>query len=250
MGCKPCKCCGCFGSRDDIPYFIDANAPMSRPLSKRKAKAAAKEREKEKEEYRKSKGKSPKAKVSLRTRLLGKKDKKGKPKRGDSWSRRPSGQVQYSHIPDRDSEDINSEDFSLISEVLVESDGARGGQTLQAKEALMAWAQRNVKDYPGVQVKDFGRSWRDGLAFNAIIHRNRPDLIDFQSLKPSEHRANLERAFSTAEKHLGVTRLLDPEDVDVPKPDDKSIMTYVSSLYNVFPKVPESSTSFSSSEVR
>ena len=116
--CKPCKCCGCFGSRDDIPYFIDAtNAPTSRPLSKRKAKAAAKEkeREKEKEEYRKSKGKSEKPKVSLRTRLLGKKEKKEKKKRGDSWNRRPSGQVQYSHIPDRDSEDINSEDFSLVN---------------------------------------------------------------------------------------------------------------------------------------
>ncbi|XP_072170116.1 plectin-like [Diadema setosum] len=137
-----------------------------------------------------------------------------------------------------------------ISEVVVESDGGRGGQTLQAKEALKVWAQRTTKDYPGVHITDFGKSWRDGLAFNAIINRNRPDLVDFSSLKPSQHRANLESAFSIAEKHLGVTRLLDPEDVDVPKPDEKSIMTYVSSLYNVFPRVPESSTSYSTSEPR
>jgi hypothetical protein len=51
------------------------------------------------------------------------------------------------------------------------------------------------------------------------------------------NRERLANAFDTAEKKFGITPLLDPEDVDVAKPDEKSIITYVSSLYDVFPKV-------------
>ena len=121
MGGKACKCCGCLrDGGDDVPYFIDANAPISRPRSKKKAKAEAKEREKEKEEYRISKSRTQKPKLNLKSRLLRKKDDRGKGKaqRGDSWKQRPSGQVQYSQIPDRDSEDLNSEDFSLVNSIM------------------------------------------------------------------------------------------------------------------------------------
>lgn len=63
----------------------------------------------------------------------------------------------------------------------------------------------------GIKISDFGKSWRDGLAFNAIVHTIRPDLIDFENVRNQSARANLEQAFSTAEDHLGIARLLDPE---------------------------------------
>lgn len=63
----------------------------------------------------------------------------------------------------------------------------------------------------GVEVRDFGPSWRDGIAFNALIHGLRPELIDMDSLGRNSSRANLENAFSTAEVHLGIPRLLDVE---------------------------------------
>ncbi|CAG0912335.1 unnamed protein product [Notodromas monacha] len=80
-----------------------------------------------------------------------------------------------------------------------------------AKEALLRWAQRTTEKYPGVRVTDFTRSWRDGLAFNAIIHRHRPDLIQWNSLKNRSARERLDSAFNIAEKEYSVTRLLDPE---------------------------------------
>ena len=60
-------------------------------------------------------------------------------------------------------------------------------------------------------MNDFGPSWRDGHAFNAIIHNVRPDLVDMEAVPQRKNRENLEHAFSTAEQHLGIPRLLDPE---------------------------------------
>jgi nesprin-1 len=79
----------------------------------------------------------------------------------------------------------------------------------------------------GLAVNDFGNSWRDGNAFLAIVNSIRPGLVDIEGLRKASNRTRLETAFRVAESELGVTRLLDPEDVDVPRPDEKSIMTYV-----------------------
>ncbi|XP_035227819.1 dystonin-like, partial [Stegodyphus dumicola] len=111
-------------------------------------------------------------------------------------------------------------------------------ERITAKEALLRWAQRTTDKYPGVRVGDFTRSWRDGLAFNAIIHRNRPDLVDYRSCLKRSARDNLDSAFTIAERELNVTKLLDPEDVDTHEPDEKSLITYISSLYDVFPRPP------------
>ena len=62
-----------------------------------------------------------------------------------------------------------------------------------------------------MNIRDFTSSWRDGLAFNALIHAIRPDLIDVQRVTRMDVRERLENAFSVAEQHLGVPRLIDAE---------------------------------------
>lgn len=65
--------------------------------------------------------------------------------------------------------------------------------------------------YPNVNVRNFTTSWRDGLAFNAIIHKHRPDLIQFEKLSKSNPMYNLNNAFNVAEDKLGLVKLLDAE---------------------------------------
>ena len=84
-------------------------------------------------------------------------------------------------------------------------------ENVSARDALLRWARRSTAKYPGVRVADFTSSWRDGLAFNALIHRNRPDLVDWRSVRSRVARERLEMAFHVAEREYGVTRLLDPE---------------------------------------
>lgn len=82
---------------------------------------------------------------------------------------------------------------------------------MSAKDVLLKWAQKSTAKYPGVRVDNFTSSWKDGLAFNAIIHRNRPDLIDWRSVQRRSTRERLDNAFTVAERECGVTRLLDAE---------------------------------------
>lgn len=63
----------------------------------------------------------------------------------------------------------------------------------------------------GVEVKDFGPSWRTGLAFFAVIHALRPELVDLERVRRRPNRENLQEAFLLAETQLGIPPLLDPE---------------------------------------
>lgn len=60
-----------------------------------------------------------------------------------------------------------------------------------------------------------------------MIHKHRPELIDYERLQKSNAIFNLRNAFDTAEDQLGLVKLLDPEDVNVEVPDEKSIITYL-----------------------
>ncbi|XP_043363133.1 plectin isoform X9 [Dermochelys coriacea] len=123
-------------------------------------------------------------------------------------------------------------------------------EDMTAKEKLLLWSQRMVEGYQGLHCDNFTTSWRDGRLFNAIIHHHKPMLIDMNKVYRQTNLENLDQAFTVAERDLGVTRLLDPEDVDVPQPDEKSIITYVSSLYDVMPRVPEVSVGIKANELQ
>jgi spectrin beta len=112
-------------------------------------------------------------------------------------------------------------------------------ETRSAKDALLLWCQIKTADYPNVNVRNFTTSWRDGLAFNALIHKHRPDLINYAQLNKSNPVFNLNNAFTVAERKLGISRLLEPEDVNVEYPDDKIIMTYVVAFYHYFSKMKD-----------
>ncbi|KAI8144724.1 actinin-like protein [Fennellomyces sp. T-0311] len=104
-----------------------------------------------------------------------------------------------------------------------------------AKEGLLLWCQRKTANYNEVNVRDFTYSWKDGLAFCALIHRHRPDLLDYNALDFSKPHENTALAFDVAEKYLNIPKLLDVEDVcDIEKPDDKSVMTYVAQYFHAF----------------
>ncbi|GAV05346.1 hypothetical protein RvY_15494 [Ramazzottius varieornatus] len=122
-----------------------------------------------------------------------------------------------------------------IQDIIIEEVESR--ETKSAKDALLLWCQMKTAGYPNVNVRNFTTSWRDGLAFNALIHRHREDLIQYDKLSKNQAIYNLNNAFNVAEQKLGIAKLIDAEDVAVEYPDEKSIITYVVTYYHYFSKM-------------
>jgi len=112
-----------------------------------------------------------------------------------------------------------------------------GDENTNAKQGLLIWCQKKTKGYKGVdgKINNFSTNWKDGLAFTALIHRHYPNLIEYDpDGKPEDLLA---KAFQCCEDNFGIAQLLEVEDMMQVKPDEKSVMTYVSELYKVFSKM-------------
>ncbi|XP_061855860.1 dystrophin isoform X7 [Colius striatus] len=112
-----------------------------------------------------------------------------------------------------------------------------GLQQTNSEKILLSWVRQSTRNYPQVNVVNFTSSWSDGLAFNALLHSHRPDLFDWNTVASQQSPIQrLDHAFNMARKHLGIEKLLDPEDVATSYPDKKSILMYVTSLFQVLPQ--------------
>ncbi|XP_045923358.1 smoothelin [Micropterus dolomieu] len=100
------------------------------------------------------------------------------------------------------------------------------------KQMLLDWCRAKTEPYEGVDIQNFSSSWKDGIAFCALVHRFFPDSFEYSILNPNKPRENFQLAFSTAERLAGCPPLLDADDlVRMKEPDWKCVYTYIQEFY-------------------
>ncbi|GAA6090725.1 protein-methionine sulfoxide oxidase mical3a isoform X12 [Tachysurus ichikawai] len=108
-------------------------------------------------------------------------------------------------------------------------------ESVARSSKLLNWCQRQTDGYRGVSVSDLTMSWKSGLALCALIHRYRPDLIDFDSLDEKDVEKNNQLAFDVAEKEFGISPIMTGKEMSVVvEPDKLSMVMYLSQFYEMF----------------
>ncbi|NXJ45330.1 MICA3 monooxygenase, partial [Spizaetus tyrannus] len=117
-------------------------------------------------------------------------------------------------------------------------------ESVARSSKLLSWCQRQTDGYAGVNVTDLTMSWKSGLALCAIIHRYRPDLIDFDSLDEHNVEKNNQLAFDIAEKEFGISPIMTGKEMaSVGEPDKLSMVMYLTQFYEMFKDTVPSSDS-------
>ncbi|XP_077818332.1 EH domain-binding protein 1-like protein 1 isoform X6 [Macaca mulatta] len=120
-----------------------------------------------------------------------------------------------------------AEESSAVCQVDAEHRSKATPAVVSSSQSLLEWCQAVTAGYRGVRITNFTTSWRNGLAFCAILHRFYPDKIDYASLDPLNIKQNNKQAFDGFAA-LGVSRLLEPADmVLLSVPDKLIVMTYL-----------------------
>ncbi|XP_058519356.1 F-actin-monooxygenase MICAL2 isoform X7 [Ochotona princeps] len=104
---------------------------------------------------------------------------------------------------------------------------------------LLTWCQQQTEGYQHVNVTDLTTSWRSGLALCAIIHRFRPELINFDSLNEDDAVENNQLAFDVAEREFGIPPVTTGKEMaSAQVPDKLSMVMYLSKFYELFRGAP------------
>ncbi|XP_041517191.1 EH domain-binding protein 1-like protein 1 isoform X3 [Microtus oregoni] len=132
-----------------------------------------------------------------------------------------------------ESETLEAQESEAARSEVLEPEATRTAQSeappalVSSSQSLLEWCQQVTNGYRGVCITNFTTSWRNGLAFCAILHRFYPDKIDYFSLDPHDIKQNNKQAFDGFAA-LGVSRLLEPADmVLLSVPDKLIVMTYL-----------------------
>ncbi|XP_042256474.1 mucin-17 isoform X4 [Thunnus maccoyii] len=121
------------------------------------------------------------------------------------------------------------------------ADGAASSESLSgspslvtSSQSLLEWCQEVTQAHKGVKITNFSTSWRNGLAFCAILHHFYPEKINFELLDPYDIKHNNKKAFDGFAE-LGISRLMEPSDmVMLAVPDRLIVMTYLSQIRTHF----------------
>ncbi|XP_034540489.1 EH domain-binding protein 1-like protein 1 isoform X1 [Notolabrus celidotus] len=145
--------------------------------------------------------------------------------------------MKSSRLPTLQEEDTtdskSSNRFPLVREEADGKDDVAEG-LVNSSQSLLQWCQDITSSYKGVKVTNFSTSWRNGLAFCAILHHFHSDKIDFDKLDSHDIKLNNKKAFDGFEA-LGISRLLEPSDmVLLSVPDRLIVMTYLSQIRSHF----------------
>uniref|UniRef100_A0AAR2L4R6 C2 NT-type domain-containing protein n=1 Tax=Pygocentrus nattereri TaxID=42514 RepID=A0AAR2L4R6_PYGNA len=105
---------------------------------------------------------------------------------------------------------------------------------VDSSQSLLEWCQKVTQGYKGVKITNFSTSWRNGLAFCAILHHFQPDKVNYEMLDPYDIKRNNKKAFDGFAA-LGISRLMEPSDmVMLAVPDRLIVMTYLNQIRTHF----------------
>ncbi|XP_067379475.1 EH domain-binding protein 1-like protein 1 isoform X14 [Channa argus] len=105
---------------------------------------------------------------------------------------------------------------------------------VMSSQSLLQWCQEVTQGHKGVKISNFSTSWRNGLAFCAILHHFHPEKINYEMLDPYDIQSNNKKAF-VGFAELGISRLMEPSDmVMLTVPDRLIVMTYLNQIRTHF----------------
>lgn len=124
--------------------------------------------------------------------------------------------------------------WSIISVSSVHPFDAQNTTETKAKQLLLQWCQQQVQGYPSVRIDNLDLSWQDGLGFCALLHKYRPDMIDYNAaLNQGDDR--IDYVMALLAENFGVTPILLPADLKKKdfKPDERSVFAFLTVLREV-----------------